>query len=70
MINENLPHGELIAGLEGYIDRIDYILGELGIDSGRSIIDNRKLLGRLHHAANITNYGRSSTECCGWVCCQ
>ena len=58
MINENLPHGELIAGLEGYIDRIDYVLGELGVGSGRSIIDNRKLLGRLHHAVNVANYGK------------
>lgn len=59
MINENLPHGELIAGLEGYVDRINYILSELGIDSDRSIVDNRKLLGRLHHAINIANYGKS-----------
>lgn len=58
MINENLPHGELIAGLEGYIDRIDYILSELGAGAGVSIMDNRKLLGKLHHAANISNYGK------------
>lgn len=59
MINENLPHGELVAGLGGYIDRIDYILSELGMGSNRSIMDNRKLLGRLHHAINIANYGKS-----------
>ena len=59
MINENLPHGELIAGLEEYVDRIDYVLSELGISPDRSIMDNRKLLGRLHHAANIANYGKS-----------
>lgn len=58
MINENLPHSEIIAGLEGYIDRIDYVLNELGISSDRSIMDNKKLLGKLHHAANITNYSK------------
>ena len=58
MINENLPHAELIAGLEEYIDRIDYILDELGVDVGTGIINNRKLLGGLHHAMNIPNYGR------------
>lgn len=58
MINENLPHGELVTGLASYIDRVDYILSELGIGSGRSIMDNRKLLGQLHHAINIANYGK------------
>ena len=59
MINENLPHSEIITGLEEYVDRIDYVLSELGIGSGRSIMDNKKLLGKLHHAANITNYSKS-----------
>lgn len=59
MINENLPHGELVAGLGEYIDRIDYVLSELGMGSGRSIVDDRKILGQLHHAINISNYGKS-----------
>lgn len=58
MINENLPHGELVTGLEDYLDRIDYILGELGVGAGTSIVNNRKLLGRMHHAINISNYGK------------
>ena len=56
MINESLPHGELVAGLGTYVDRIDYVLSELGMSPGRSIMDNKKLLGRLHHAINIANY--------------
>ena len=58
MINENLPHNDLVEGLGGYVDRIDYILSELGVGSGSSIMNNRKLLGRLHHATNIANYGK------------
>ena len=58
MINDNLPHGELIAPLNKQIDRINYILGELGFEKQDSIIDDRTLLGRLHHAINIPNYGR------------
>ena len=58
MLNENLPHGELVASLDRYLDRIDYILNELGTGSGTRIVDNKKLLGMMHHAINISSYGK------------
>ena len=58
MINDSLPHGELIKPLSKHIDRINYILGEIGIGKQASIIDDKVLLGRLHHALNIPRYGQ------------
>ena len=58
MINDSLPHGELIKPLSKHIDRINYILGELGIGKQASIVDDKALLGRLHHALNIPRYGQ------------
>ena len=58
MLNENLTHGELALVLGEYIDRINFILGE--IDSQvANIINDKKLLGILHHALNISNYKKS-----------
>lgn len=59
MINDNLPHGELIKPLSEHINRINYILGELGFGKRDSIVDDKDLLGRLHHAVNIPKYGQS-----------
>ena len=58
MINDHLPHSELIKPLGSRIDRINYILNELGVNKRDSIIDDRTLLGQLHHATNISRYGQ------------
>ena len=58
MINDSLPHSELIAPLGNHVDRINYVLGELGFGKRESIIDDKALLGRLHHAINIPRYGQ------------
>ena len=58
MLNSNLPHGELTKSLDEYIDRIDYVLKELGSKISGSIIDDKQLMGKIHHAINIHNYGK------------
>ena len=58
MLNENLSHSELTSALQDYIDRINFILSE--IDSKIiDIVDDKKLMGVLHHALNISNYRKA-----------
>lgn len=55
MLNQNLSHAELTSDLKEYIERIDFLLSE--IDSKEiHIIDDKKLMGKLHHSMNISNY--------------
>ena len=56
MLNENLPHSVLENFLNGYINRIDFLLKEIKSDTQIDIINNKQLMGILHHALNISNY--------------
>ena len=55
MINSNLPQHVITKELGDYIDRVNFILSELDSEIV-NIVNNRKLLGKLHHALNISNY--------------
>lgn len=58
MLNQRLPRSELENSLKDYINSVDYILKE-SFGSETSIIENKSLMGKLHHALNISNYANS-----------
>ena len=58
MLNQRLPRSELEQSLKEYINSVDFILKEISyLDS--SIIFNKDIMGKLHHALNISNYANS-----------
>ena len=57
MLNRNLPASELHESLDKYLVTMDFILKEIG-ESQRSLVDNKHLMGQLHHALNISNYSK------------
>lgn len=58
MLNSNLPDSDLQRSLAGYLDRIDFILNEIG--QGRHVVQSKKMMGWLHHALNISEYANPS----------
>ena len=58
MLNVNLSHGELIEELGEYVDRINFILSDIYSEE-IDIITDKQLMGKLHHALNISNYKNS-----------
>ena len=59
MLNSSLPESELQKSLLAYLDRIDFILNELGVNV-RHVTQNKKMMGWLHHALNISEYANPS----------
>ena len=58
MLNSNLPQGQLHQELSNYLDKIDFILHELGM--GGHIVQDKSIMGLLHHALNIPRYANPS----------
>ncbi len=58
MLNENLPHSVLENFLNEYINRIDFLLKEIQPETQIDIINNKQLMGTLHHSLNISNYSK------------
>jgi len=56
MLNQNLPIGELQKNLKEFIDVIDLIQNDILGEQKRSLINDKKRLGEIHHALNIENY--------------
>jgi DNA repair protein RadD len=58
MLNQRLPRSELEQTLKEYINSVDFILKEIS-DLDTSVIFDKDLMGKLHHALNIPNYANS-----------
>jgi len=56
MLNQNLKISELQKELEEYIDVIDLIQEEILGDQKKPLVNDKKRLGKIHHALNIENY--------------
>ena len=56
MLNQNLRITELQNNLKKYIDIIDLIQEDILGEQQRSLINDKKRLGLIHHALNIRNY--------------
>ena len=59
MLNQNLVISELQKSLEKYIDVIDLIQEDILGEQKRSLANDKKRLGLIHHALNIENYAKS-----------
>ena len=59
MLNQNLRITELQNNLKKYIDIIDLIQEDILGEQKRSLINDKKRLGSIHHALNIRNYKKS-----------
>ena len=59
MLNQNLAISELQKSLEKYIDVIDLIQEDILGEQKRSLANDKKRLGLIHHALNIENYAKS-----------
>ena len=59
MLNSNLPSSQLQQSLSDYLDKVDFILHELGVEK-RQITQDKNMMGLLHHALNIPRYANSS----------
>lgn len=59
MLNQNLRISELQNELGKYIDVIDLIQEEILGEQKRSLVNDKKRLGDIHHALNIENYKKS-----------
>lgn len=58
MLNHRLPGSELEHSIKEYTNSVDYILNQI-TDTAKSVIYDKHLMGRLHHALNISNYAKS-----------
>lgn len=59
MLNQDLQVSFLQKSLGNYVDTIDLILQDiLGVQK-HPLINNKKILGLIHHALNISNYKKS-----------
>ena len=58
MLNSNLPSSQLQRSLSDYLDKVDFILHELGVEG--QIVQDKDMMGLLHHALNISRYANSS----------
>lgn len=59
MLNQNLRITELQKELNKYIDVIDLIQEDILGEQKRSLVNDKKRLGAIHHALNIENYKKS-----------
>ena len=59
MLNQNLVISELQKSLEKYIDVIDLIQEDILGEQKRSLANDKKRLGLIHHALNIEEYAKS-----------
>lgn len=60
MLNQNLPASILQKDLEEYLDLMDFIFTELEGKPKIPIINNKKLMGKMHHALNVDKYSNIS----------
>ena len=60
MLNQNLPLSELQNELKDDLNRISIIFTALDVEKKTTIINDKKLLGKLHHALNVDKYGNSN----------
>ena len=58
MLNSNLPSSQLQRSLSDYLDKVDFILHELGREG--QIVQDKDMMGLLHHALNIPRYANSA----------
>ena len=58
MLNSNLPQGQLHQELSDYLDKVDFIMNELGVEG--QIVRDKNMMGLLHHALNISRYANPS----------
>lgn len=56
MLNQNLRISELQNDLDEYLDIIDLIQNDILGEQSRSLIEDKKRLGLIHHALNIQKY--------------
>ncbi len=55
MLNDKLPRSELESALKEYWDPLNLILNKITLDENFDI-ETKEILGKLHHALNISSY--------------
>ena len=60
MLNDKIRTSELLSGIDKFIDTIEIITNQiLGVDPTRPLRNNKTMLGKIHHALNISEYKKS-----------
>lgn len=57
MLNDSIPTSELRRSLEEFLDPLDILLDEF-LPTKRQLLFKPRLLGKIHHAVNVSNYAK------------